>query len=253
MDEEQVGTGAGGAHETASAPRAVAAATPVVLVPGFWLGAWAWDAVADALRDAGFDPRPVTLPGQAPGDPRDGVTREQQVGAVVALLDELDGPVLLVGHSGGGAVVGEVVDRRPERVARVVYVDSGPLEDGAVLAPGDGDVPLPPWSEVEASSLVDLDDAALAVFRERAVPVPALVAHGPVHVSDPRRLSVPATVVCTSISSEVLRTIAHHGPPLHTELGDLADVTYVDLPTGHWPMFSRPAELARVIAAAVAG
>jgi len=223
--------------------------TPVVLVPGFWLGAWAWDEVVGPLREAGFDPRAVTLPGQAPDGAR-GVTREDQVEAVVALVDELDGPVVLVGHSGGGAVVGQVVDRRPERVARVVYVDSGPLEDGAVLAPGEGEVPLPPWAEIDPSSLVGLDDATLATFRERAVPVPAGVARTPVRVTDPRRLSVPATVVCTSIPSEVLRTMVHHGPPLHTELGDLADVTYVDLSTGHWPMLSRPADLARVLAAA---
>lgn len=229
---------------------AVSPTTPVVLVPGFWLGAWAWDGLLEPLREAGFNPYPVTLPGQARQDARDGVSREDQVQAVVAVIDAADAPVLLVGHSGGGAVVGEVVDRRPDRVARVVYVDSGPLEDGAVLAPGEGDVALPPWEEVEASSLRDLDDATLATFRERAVPVPAGVAHAPVRVSDPRRLSVPATVVCTSLPSEALQTMAHHGPPLHTELGDLDDVTWVDLPTGHWPMFSRPAELARVIAAA---
>ncbi|MNW64125.1 hypothetical protein D3C74_423800 [compost metagenome] len=65
-------------------------------------------------------------------------------------------------------------------------------------------------------------------------------------MSDPARLDVPATVICTSLPSEVLRQMAHPGPPLHTELGEL-DVTYVDLPTGHWPMFSRPADLAAEI------
>jgi len=57
---------------------------------------------------------------------------------------------------------------------------------------------------------------------------------------------VPVTAVCTSLPSEVLRPMAHGGPPFHTELGRY-DVTYVDLPTGHWAMFSRPADLAAVL------
>ena len=48
----------------------------------------------------------------------------------------------------------------------------------------------------------------------------------------------------------MLKTMANGGPPFHTELGDLHDLTYVDLPTGHWPMFSRPKDLAVAIAEA---
>lgn len=36
---------------------------PIVLVPGFWLGAWAWDEVVDILRAAGHDVTAITLPG----------------------------------------------------------------------------------------------------------------------------------------------------------------------------------------------
>lgn len=229
---------------------------PVILVPGFWLGAWAWDDVVPALRDAGLDPRPVTLPGLAPGDDPAAVTREDHVRAVTDLVDALDGPVVLVGHSGGGAVVGEAVDRRPDRVRRAVYVDSGPLEDGAALAldvPDDVAVqPLPSWEDLAAagSSLEGIDDAGLARFRERALPHPAGVARTPVHVGDARRFDVPVTAICTSLPSEVLRTMADGGPPFHTELGRYA-VTYVDLPTGHWPMFSRPADLATALVEAV--
>lgn len=57
------------------------------------------------------------------------------------------------------------------------------------------------------------------------------------------------TEICTSLPSAVLRTMTGPDSPLQTELGEL-DVTYVDLPTGHWPMFSRPADLAAVITTA---
>ena len=229
--------------------------THLILVPGFWLGAWAWDDVLPGLRAAGLDPHPVTLPGlDASGGP-DGVTRADHVTAVVELVDSLtaDGDdVVLVGHSGGGAVVGEVVDRRPDRVRRAVYVDSGPLEDGNALVP---DLPadsagqaFPSWEELAdgGSSLEGLDDAALERLRERALPHPAGVARAAVHVSDERRFAVPVTAICTSLPSEVLRTMVDGGPPLHTEMGRY-DVTYVDLPTGHWPMFSRPDDLAAVL------
>ena len=39
----------------------------VVLVPGFWLGAWAWDDVVPHLETAGLVPHAMTLPGLEPG------------------------------------------------------------------------------------------------------------------------------------------------------------------------------------------
>jgi len=235
-------------------------AVHVVLVPGFWLGAWAWDDVVPHLEAAGLVPHAVTLPGLEPGtttEDRARVTRDDHVDAVARLVDGLDGRVVLVGHSGGGPVVQQVADRDPGRIERVVYVDTSPLVDGASLAPDlpadAAELPLPGWDEVGAdgSSLDGLDDAALARFRDRAVPTPGPVARGPVRVTNPERLRVPATAVCCSIPSATLAELAHPGPPLHTELGDLADLTWVDLPTGHWPMFSRPRDLAAVLVDAV--
>jgi pimeloyl-ACP methyl ester carboxylesterase len=228
----------------------------VILVPGFWLGAWAWDALLEPLRAAGLDPHAVTLPGLEPDHPgRAAVTRADHVDAVRRLVESASGDVVLVGHSGGAAVVGEVVDAVPDRVRRAVYVDGGPLTDGAVLAPDlppeVTEIPLPGWDELDAdgTSTEGMDDAVRAAVRARAVPHPARVATTAVRVRDPRRFDVPVTVICSSLPSDALRAMANPGPPLHTDLGQM-DVTYVDLPTGHWPMFSRPRELAEAIAAA---
>lgn len=232
----------------------------VVLVPGFWLGAWAWDAVVPHLEAAGLVPHAVTLPGLEPGataQDRARVTRDDHVDAVARLVAGLDGRVVLVGHSGGGPVVQQVADRDPARIERIVYVDTGPLVDGAALSPDlpadAAEVPLPGWEVLaeDGSSLDGLDDDALARFRERAVPTPGPVARGPVHVTNPERLHVPTTAICSSIPSTVLAELAHPGPPLHTELGELTNLTYVDLPTGHWPMFSRPRDLAAALVDAV--
>ena len=43
-------------------------AAPIILVPGFWLGAWAWDEVVELLRADGHDVTAITLPGQASAD-----------------------------------------------------------------------------------------------------------------------------------------------------------------------------------------
>ncbi|GAB7190099.1 alpha/beta hydrolase [Kineococcus sp. NUM-3379] len=225
-----------------------------VLVPGFWLGAWAWDRVTPVLTAAGHDVRALTLPGlQGPAAVRAGVTLEDHVLAVLRALEEEPGrPAVLVAHSGAGAPAHMAVDRAPHLVRRVVYVDSGPVPDGVTVnpdLPADAvEDPLPSWEEMQAAgnSLEGLSAADLAEFRERAVPHPAGPAREPVRVSDPRRREVPVTVVASSVRPAQVREWAAAGHPFFTELAHL-DATYVDLPTGHWPMWSRPGDLAGVL------
>src|SRR5688500_4229008 len=96
----------------------------LVLIPGFWLDADSWTEVAEPLRAAGHRVHPLTLPGrERDRTDRGAIGLRDHVDAVVAVVDPLPGPVVLVGHSGGGAVAHAVVDARPDRIARVVYVD----------------------------------------------------------------------------------------------------------------------------------
>src|SRR5690349_14997844 len=104
-----------------------------VLVPGFWLGGWVWERVAGELRAAGHEAYPVTLTGL--GDRAHEATPRVDMDTHAADVAELlTGAgleeVVLVGHSGGGMAVQLVADRAPGRIARAVYVDSGPLPDG---------------------------------------------------------------------------------------------------------------------------
>ncbi|MEV6100259.1 alpha/beta hydrolase [Nocardia sp. NPDC051981] len=224
----------------------------ILLVPGFWLGAWAWEEVAGQLRSRGDEVEALTLPGLDPADPeRLSATLETQARAIVAAGREGD---VLVAHSGAGAVAYMATDLAPELFSRVVYADSAPMPEGFVLNPALGDAaefPLPDtWAEVEAmgNSLAGLDEAMLARFRERAVPVPAGVAGRPVTLGDSAaRLKVPTTVICCSFPSELVQQLRDAGePPLFRELRNI-DAEYVDLPTGHWPMWSKPEELAELI------
>jgi pimeloyl-ACP methyl ester carboxylesterase len=230
----------------------------VVLVPGYWLGAWAWDDVVPALTDAGMSPHPVTLPGlESPETDRTGVTLDDHVRAVSDLVSSLEGDVVLVGHSGGAPVVQQVTDQHPDRIRRVIYVDSGPMLDGVALFPdvpeGTVDMPFPDDAGLAAggTSTEGLDASGLAALRDRAVPQPAGVARTPVHVADERRFAVPVTAICTSLPSTDLRQLAEVGH-LPTELFRYEHLEMVDLPTGHWPMLSRPADLGGLIARAAA-
>src|SRR5690606_21879210 len=110
----------------------------VILVPGFWLDASSWDAVLPALRAAGHRPHPMTLPGlESREADRSGITLRDHVAAVVAEIDThaQSAPVVVVGHSGGGPIVHGAVDARPDKVARAIYVDAGPLSEGASINP----------------------------------------------------------------------------------------------------------------------
>lgn len=231
----------------------------IILIPGMWLDASSWDGIVPALRQAGHWPYALTLPGMESRDvDRSGIGLRDHVDAVVAVIDSIapvDRNVVLAGHSGGGAIAHAAADARPERVARVVYVDSGPLGDGGVindeLPAKNGEVPLPDWSLFEKEDLIDLNEDLRVAFRARAVPSPARVASDRQQLSDSRRYDVPVTVIACEFPSSMLRELIEQDHPFVRELSKIRDVTYVDLPTGHWPQFTRPAGLAEAILASV--
>jgi pimeloyl-ACP methyl ester carboxylesterase len=231
----------------------------IILIPGLWLDGSSWDGVVPALKDAGHRTYALTLPGMESKDAdRSEITLRDHVDAVVEVIDSIepaDGTVLLVGHSGGGAIAHAAVDARPDRVGRVVYVDAGPLGHGGVindeLPAENGEVPLPDWSLFDEEDLVDLDDKLRAAFRKRAIPSPVHVARDPQQLTDERRYDVPITVIACEFPSAMLRDWIAQGHPYVRELAKIRNVDYIDLPTGHWPQFTRPAELGRSILASV--
>jgi pimeloyl-ACP methyl ester carboxylesterase len=228
----------------------------IVLVPGFWLDASSWEKVTPTLVRAGHAVHPLTLPGlESVNADRSRIGLRDHVNAVIAAVRELSGPVVLVGHSGGGAIIHGVVDALPDRITRAIYVDSGPLGDGQAIndeLPVENDeVPLPAWEEFEEADLTDLTEELRADFRARAIPEPYAVTSDAQRLSDERRYDVPVTVICCEFPvTEMLEWVAA-GHPFVAELARISDVEYVDLPTGHWPQFTRPADLGDVILAAV--
>jgi pimeloyl-ACP methyl ester carboxylesterase/pterin-4a-carbinolamine dehydratase len=232
----------------------------LILIPGLWLDGSSWEEVVPTLEGAGHRTHPLTLPGmESKGADRSRITLRDHVDAVVDAIDACgaDGQVVLVAHSAGCGIAHAAIDARPQRVARAVYVGGFPTGDGDAIADGfrleHGEVPLPDWSDFEEADLVDLDDEGRRAFRQRAIPSPGHLTSDPQQLSDDRRYDVPVTVIATEFTSEMLRGWVQQGLAPVRELARIREVTYVDLPTGHWPQLTRPGELARAILAATPG
>jgi len=232
----------------------------VILIAGHWLGAWAWDEVRAHLTASGVRAIAMTLPGLDGHDPeRVTKTLDDQAAAicdtVVQHKSSEDQPVILVAHSGANAPVSLVLDENPGLVNRVVWVDSGPAQPGSIFAPDlpeDVDeLPLPSFDTLaQQASLEGLSKDALERFRSRAVPEPGPVLRQPVTLTNNERRKVKTTLVCCSISSVQVLELARAGNPMFAEVANLEHLEVIDLPTGHWPMWSRPRDLARAIISA---
>ena len=223
---------------------------PIILVPGFWLGAWAWDGVAAALRADGHDVTAITLPGLDSVDTdRSGITLADHVDAIVQAVAAAPAPVVLAVHSATGFSGYAASDRVPEQIAAMVYVDTAPGK--GALDPDFADVEKPiNWEEVsEEENLDGISEEQLATFRERAVPVPGSLIRESAELTNDARRDIPSTLICTGFTAEQYQTYAKEHPDWAFLAGipELRNATWVDLPTSHWPMWSRPQELAQII------
>jgi pimeloyl-ACP methyl ester carboxylesterase len=98
---------------------------------------------------------------------------------------------------------------------------------------------------------VDLDEGLRAAFRARAIPEPKHVTTDKQRLHDVRRYDVPATIIACEFPSSLLGEWIESGHPFVAELARIKDIEFMDLPTGHWPQFTKPAELGEAILAAV--
>ena len=219
-----------------------------ILVAGLWLTGDVWGPVAAELTRLGHRPHVLALPGADDG--ATAATLEDQLDTVLAAVDAAEQPVV-VGHSAAATLAWLAADRRPDAVARVVMVGGFPSADGdryADFFPVTGDVmPFPGWEPFEGPDADDLDETARRRFAEAAVPVPAAVAQATVRLTDERRYAVPLTLVCPEFSPDDARAWVAAGDL--PELERTADVSFVDIESGHWPMLTRPVELAGLLGA----
>ncbi|HEY9307644.1 MAG TPA: alpha/beta hydrolase [Microbacterium sp.] len=232
----------------------------IILVPGLWLDASSWGEVAPALESAGHRTHALTMPGVgAPGAESAGIGIADWVAATVDALDRLDGPVAVVGHSGGGNVAYGAVDARPDRVDHLVFLDTFPPGEGGSISEFpvvDGVIPFPGWDFFDDSDVADLDPQTRTDVAARAKSVPERVPTDPIRLSDERRRAVPATIITGTVPEAQIREIVEKAPSWAAELAALEKLEVIELgapgdPTGHWPQFSRPGAVAEAILRAI--
>ena len=230
--------------------------TTYLLVPGAWGGAWMWDAVARDLRGRGHEAHAVTLPGLSAhsDEPADGIGLADHVAYVRGLLAELNQRgVVLVGHSYAGLVTAQAAAAEPERVGHAVFVDSNLPSEGRSMVDGwsrEGQERVRAdiaahggrWSPLTAEDLADQDltPGQAELFVSRSVPHPGRTILDPAVLERPLAALTATYVNCTVPSPEM--------PPEARALVDAPGWTFTELPTGHWPMLSRPEGLAEILA-----
>jgi pimeloyl-ACP methyl ester carboxylesterase len=224
----------------------------IILIAGLWLDATVWNDAAAELRGYGHHPVPLALPGV--DDRAATATLNDQVAAAVAAVDSADKP-MVVGHSAAGSLAWMVADQRPKAIDRVVMVGGFPQADGEAYADFfeavDGVMPFPGWGPFDGADSADLDETTKQRLAAGTIPVPEPVSKGIVRLADERRLDVPVTLVCPEYTPEQAKTWIRDGQ--FPELAAARHVSYLDIDSGHWPMISRPADLARVLHAAAKG
>jgi pimeloyl-ACP methyl ester carboxylesterase len=222
----------------------------MLLIGGLWLNASVWGRVASAVEALGHRPVPLTLPGQ--GDGAVFATLDDQVAAVLAAVDAAPGKSMVVGHSAACTLAWLATDRRPERVAKVALIGGFPSTDGQPYADffevRDGVMPFPGWSPFEGPDAADLDEEGRRELADAAIPVPVGVARGLVRLADARRFDVPVVLVCPEFTPAQAQEWINAGDV--PELARAKHVDFADIDSGHWPMVTRPVELARILAGA---
>jgi pimeloyl-ACP methyl ester carboxylesterase len=194
------------------------------------------------------------------------VDLESHITDVVNLVEYEDlRDVVLVGHSYGGLVATGAADRIPERVSELVYVDTSPLPDGGSLIgkfppelrkrterqveeAGDGWLfPIPPRGELaNMASLEGLDEEHLGLLYSRATPQPFRTYTQPLRLENPDREGPPKLGILCSFSLAQVEEMAAGGNPSFREMAG-PRWRFAELPTGHYPMLSRPGDLAAVL------
>jgi pimeloyl-ACP methyl ester carboxylesterase len=248
--------------------------TTFVLVPGAWLGGGAWEGVTDRLRGNGHRVYPVTLPGlgERTDEAAPEVDLEAYIGDVVGLIEgENLQDATLVGHSYSGIVVTGAAGRVPDRLGHLVYVESGPLPDGAsyleTMSPearqlnerlvrdqGRGWLwPMPSWDDLEGvmgASLAGLGDAERRRMRAGAVPQPWATVTQPLSLQGATPHDLPKVLITSSFSLQQVREMIDAGHPWFRELAG-PEWRLLEVPTGHWPMLTKAEDLAGALEEAV--
>ncbi|MBT2486105.1 MULTISPECIES: alpha/beta fold hydrolase [unclassified Microbacterium] len=228
----------------------------IILIPGLWLDAASWRDVIPVLERDGHRAHPLTMLGVgAPASDSADIGIADWIDAAVAAVDAVSDEVVVVGHSGGGNVAWGVVDARPDRVRRVIFVDTVPPPTGHGISEFEvveGVVPFPGWDFFPEEDVSDLDESTRARTAPLTQSVPARVPTDSIVLNDAERYAVPATLLMGGLDQPTFVGMIDQWGPYAEEFRSIADTEVVKIGSGHWPQFSVPEKLGELINAAIA-
>lgn len=230
-----------------------------VLIHGAFHGGWCWDDVAQLLRAEGHHVLTPTSSGLAE---RASLLVQQpnldtHIDEIVELIiDEKLDDVILVGHSLGGALASGVVDRMPEKIRHVVFLDGHILHSGTAVtdvAPsevldyyqrlrvkngGSGAIPVPP---IDFFGITDAQQIAL--LERSLTPQPVETFFSPLRLRHPLGAGRPVTyITCTD-------PYFRHTKAAREFARGIAEWDQHEIATGHDAMISAPSEVAALLIA----
>jgi pimeloyl-ACP methyl ester carboxylesterase len=245
----------------------VTASVTFILVHGAWQGGWAWETIVPRLEAAGHRAVAVDLPGNGHDEtPPADVDVNLYAQRLASIIDGVDGPVVLVGHSMGGTAVAQACELRPERVALAIYLAAFLLPDGMSVMMF-YDRYLEPWmrgattrvthspdgllSTIDPTSAVEVfyhqaDPAAAAAAARRLAPQPEGARHSKLSLS-PERFGRVRRVYIEATQDRSVHL------PLQRRMQQMTPCRAVlSLDTDHAPQLSSPTALAALLLEVVA-
>ena len=146
--------------------------TTFVLVHGASHGSWCWDKVVPLLESQGHDVIAVDLPGNTYGEfdvPPGQVTLSSYADYVCKVLDELDEPVVLVGHSLGGLTITQAAEHHPDKIRSLVYLTALLFRDGTAMMPVAARDPESIRAGLQRDAWALSEDLATVIFHEESL------------------------------------------------------------------------------------
>ena len=228
-----------------------------VLVHGAWHGGWCWHKIVARLEAKGHKVAAPDMIGHGTDrTPRDETTLAGIVDGIVAVVNAMDGKVVLVGHSYGGAIITQVGERIPEKIQRLVYLT-------AIVTPGGEsvlDVNLPDPEAVLGDGIVFAPDGKTATAAPHIIREAFYAQCPDEDVALARLLLVPEGTA--GLAAPSIATAARWGRLPHAYIecirdkaigitrqrqyaGFLSKPELRSIDTDHSPFFSRPDELTK--------
>lgn len=239
-----------------------AAKSPIVLVHGAWQCPYVWDKSKTDLEAAGFQVSVVELPAHGNDQtPAHQVSLQGYVDVVKTAINAFDKPVILVGHSLGGAVITQTATQLPTKISKLVYVAGFIPQSGKSvldLSQMDSQSLLPPairLSEDQTLALIDNPSANLApIFAQDATdaqkqfllekyrPEPTIPFGTPLSYTSEEYASAGKKFYIYTTDDKAIT----YG--FQQQMAEAAGIenTYA-IAAGHSPFVSRPAELVEIL------